>query len=178
MPGGLQTGSSPSAGLMVVVDTISTQLALVNNGNVISSEFEFVPNKEVPSMLLFNLAFVQLSNILSRNESLSSTPQSMSPFTTPPTQVTVPHSSAYPSNLQQSSPSSASSRSNESGRESSSALFGTDFLRATFESIQDELKTVQWYRDSGYRIKPKYLPLAPSFPNHFSGRRLFSFFLC
>jgi|SRR5579862_7239636 hypothetical protein len=119
MPEGLQTSfCSPSTRLTVVVDTISAELALVNNGNVISPEFEFIPNKEVRDMFQFKSAFGQLFNILSHNESLSSTPQNMSPFTTPPTQVTVPHSTsswAYPGNPQHSSPFSMSSKSNESG---------------------------------------------------------------
>ncbi len=44
------------------------------------------------------------------------------------------------------------------GRESSSSLFAMNFLQATFESIENELKNVQWYRAHGYRIKPEYLP--------------------
>lgn len=158
MPERLQTSGSPSAWLTVVVDTIAGELGRVNHGNTITPEFEFLPNEAVPSLFFFLSPFEQLSTILSRNEPLSPA-EPLSPFTTPPTQITVPHSTSsaapIPDNPQHASPSSASSRSNESGREPTSGLFAMNFIQATYESIQQELKNVQWYRDSGYRIKPE-----------------------
>ena len=138
------------------METIAGALGRVNNGNVITPDFKFQPPRDVPDMNLCKTAFVQLSTILARNESRSSTPQNVSPFTTPPRQITSPTpSSAYPVNPQYSAESAASSRSNESGREPSSALFAIDFVRFAFELLEEELKNVAWYRGSRYRIKPE-----------------------
>src|SRR4051812_4932203 len=145
---------------MVVVDTIAKELSCVNDGNVIPPNFRFLPNKAIPDMIGFRSAFEQLSNILSRDESLPPTPQNLTPFTTPPTQIIAPpyvHGSStqlsYPIDPQYSSGSTASSRSNESGREPVSSLFAINFLQATFQSIEDELNNVAWYRLGESRIK-------------------------
>jgi len=129
--------------LTVGVETIARELGRVNNGNVITPDFRFQPPTDVPT-------------ILARNESRSSTPQNVSPFTTPPKQITSPTpSSAYPVNPQYSAESAASSRSNESGREPSSALFAIDFVRFVFDVLEEELNKVAWYRGSRYEIKPE-----------------------
>lgn len=147
---------------MVVVDTVAAELERVNNGNRITPDFEFRPNREVADMLRFDPAFLQLSNILSRNETPSFTPQSLSPDTTPLTQ-TVP-----PTHLQSTATpflhltfsanprySTESSGSNESGPEAPSNSFVMAFLEATFLSVKAELDEVKWYNYSGYRIKPQ-----------------------
>ena len=133
--------------LIVGVDTIAGALGRVNNGNPITPDFEFQAPRNVPELEKFEEAFEQLSNILGRNESASSTPQNMSPFTTPPQQIT------RPINPQFSAQSAASSRSNESGREPNSSLYAIDFVRAAYRVLTDELKKVAWFRGTQFRIK-------------------------
>jgi len=133
--------------LIVGVDTIAGALARVNNGNPITPDFEFQAPRNVPELEKFEDAFEQLSNILGRNESASSTPQNVSPFTTPPQQITSPI------NPQFSPQSAASSRSNESGREPNSSLYAIDFVRAAYRVLTDELKKVAWFRGTQFRIK-------------------------
>jgi hypothetical protein len=50
---------------ILVVDTIAGHLGRVNNGNVITPDFEF----EGPEIDPFGPAFVQLSTVLSHNDS-------------------------------------------------------------------------------------------------------------
>ena len=126
-------------------------------------------------MIRFQPAFGQLSNILSRNESITPTPESLSPFPTPPTQITIPptpshsfESSAlpFPLNPQHSSVSTQSTasstseetNSNESCRELTPNMFAFNFLQATFQTIEDELDQIRWRRTSDYRIVPEYVP--------------------
>ena len=133
------------------METIAGALGRVNNGNVITPDFKFQPPRDVPDMNLCKTAFFQLSTILGSNVSRSSTPQNVSPFTTPPRQITSP----TPVNPQYSAGSATSSRSNESGREPSSALFAIDFVRFVFDVLEEELNKVAWYRGSRYQIKPE-----------------------
>jgi hypothetical protein len=130
------------------VETIARELGRVNDGNPITPDFRFQPSGDVPDMILFRQSFTQLRNILRRNISGSSTPQNVSPFTTPPRQIT------NPVNPQFSAQSAASSRSNESGREPNSSTYAFDFVRNAFDVLEEELTKVAWYRGSAYEIAP------------------------
>lgn len=154
-------------GLMIVVNTIAEELGRVNDGADLTPHFRFRPNPDLPAMIRFEPAFEQLANILSTNEPLPPTPQNQTPFTTPPTQITVPprlqhlvtsaSSPILSANPQYSPGSTVSSGSNESGPEPFSDTFAFDFLRATFNSIRDELDKVAWYRRGEPQIRPMYL---------------------
>jgi hypothetical protein len=126
-------------------------------------------------MIRFEAAFGQLSNILSLNESFTSTPEVQSPFTTQPTQITIPPSLSHsfessallfpvnPQHWSVSTRSTASSKSdqsnsNESCRELSSKMFAFNFLQATFYTIEDELNQIPWRRLCKYHIVPEYVP--------------------
>ena len=154
---------------MVVVEMIAMELGRVNNGNVITPDFEFTVAPNSP-LAKFEPAFEQLSNILSRNEPFLSSPPILSPFTTPPMQITVPHSTDpshrsehwSPVNPQYSSASSVSSKSNESVPEPTTDLFALDFLRASFSALKSTLLDLPLYRLSEYRIKAVYSPASHS----------------
>ena len=88
----------------VVVDTVAGELDRVNHTEDITPDFEFRPNQKVFAMGPFHSAFLQLSNILSRRQAPSYTPQTQSPITTPPTQIVTPldppNTVAFPSDTE------------------------------------------------------------------------------
>lgn len=57
---------------MVVVDVIARELERVNDGAVITPDFRFRPNKDVPDMIAFRPCFGHLSIIIAPNEPLLS----------------------------------------------------------------------------------------------------------
>lgn len=163
--------------LMVVIDTIAGELGRVNNGNVITADFDLRPKNM--SMYRFRRAFEQLSLILSARDSRNPTPQDQTPCATPPTQTTIPlpftppnqiaaspspsrHKNPsqlpYPIDPQFSNSSTISSKSAESDYEHFSSKFALDYLEGCFESIEEQLDNVPWYRLSGYRIKHRFSP--------------------
>src|SRR5579859_2700615 len=120
---------------MLEIDEISGQLERVNDGRGITPDFE-LPDGLLPQ---FSVAFDQLNILLRGDESISSTPQTRSPFPTPPTQIITPDNAPLPASApqaahllksRQSLTSIGSSASGESQPEPTVNMFALDFLRA------------------------------------------------
>lgn len=60
---------SPVVDVPIVIDTFAGELGRLNNGNVITPDFEYKWNRAMPGTILFSLALSWLSNILRRDES-------------------------------------------------------------------------------------------------------------
>jgi hypothetical protein len=135
--------------LSIVIDQVGEELGKVNNSNSVTPEFEFKVSDHPSIWPFFAKFYDDFTQVLSRDIPLTAT----SPIVTPPLQTT------FPSNLQHSSPSTASTSSRESKAELYTQTSANDFLWGTLKVANNRLEELAWYHDSSYRLKTAFYSL-------------------
>lgn len=141
----------------VEINTLAQAFTSVNNSNRITPKFIF-NRSSYPQLVNFRQFYRQLSLIISRDGPLVHGPldppspptQIVSPFTTS-VPTTPPPSSANPVDPQYSGSSGA-----ESKDEHYTDLCAYEFVRDSYEVLEDALQQHTWYRETDYQLQQMY----------------------
>jgi hypothetical protein len=126
-------------------------LQAVNDSGEITPQFNFRISSQHPSIFRFEKFYNSLGLVL-RTRASKLPPNQIALITTPPTQSTVPADPTYSSGTD-------STTSHDSKHEHYTDFAANDFVWATFQSLEEKLDYLAWYRNVDYSLKHVFVAL-------------------
>ena len=149
----------PTNFVHIEINTLAQTFTTVNDSNRITPKFVF-NRSSYPQLVNFRQFYRQLSLIISHDGPLNPGPEDSPSKTTPPTQITSPISTVVPTTppppANPVDPQYSGSSGAESKDEHYTHLCAYEFVKASYELLEDTLQHHAWYRETDYQLQQMY----------------------